>query len=346
MFKYISLVIVVLLLVLVTTTAYMSRPLFSEQRSELPALPAIAPRSQAVTFARTENGLYLVTDIQSQNIEAINISSIYGSDTQLDLIKLYQKIGHDSMTKITGPLEIIDLNELQLPMDFGAVHLAAGTNYKEHSEEVLLDDPPFLFPKNIPPTPWNASIKYTKRLDYEAELAAVPLSTIQSPDDKPFFGLILANDFTDRWTLIKGLNLRKPMGTTGFAASKGQKSFLPTGCFLVIPKDEDFYNTIELRLYVNNKLRQRFKAEDMILKINDIVQQSFVDSNNVFYNGKTEVALIPKEGIKGGSMILTGTAGGVIFKPVNIWWQGIYLKKGDVVRTEASFLGNLENKID
>lgn len=346
MLQYISLAIVVLILVLFAATFYISRPLFSEHRNELSALPAMAPRDQAVTFAKTKNSLYLVTAVESQSIKAINLSSFYPSNLVEDPVLFYQSVGFDSIAKITGTIETIDIKELQLPLNFGDKHLAAGTNYKEHSEEVSLNDPPFLFPKNISPTPWNAPIQFTKRLDYEAELAAVPLSLIQSPDDNPIFGLILVNDFTDRWTLIKELKLRKPMGTTGFAASKGREGFLPAGYLLVIPKDKDFYRSIELRLYVNDRLRQRFMADDMILGISDIVKQSFADRIKTFYKGKTEVDLIPKEGIQQGSMILTGTGGGVIFKPINIWWQGVYLKKGDVVRTEASFLGHLENKID
>lgn len=346
MFQYISLVIVVAILVLLAATSYISRPLFSEHRNELPPLPAMAPRDQAVTFAKTKNSLYLVTAVESQSIKAINLSSFYPSNLVEDPLFFYQNVGFDSIAKITGTIERIDINELQLPLKFGDKHLAAGTNYKEHSQEVSLNDPPFLFPKNISPTPWNASIPYTKRLDYEVELAAVPLSVIQSPEDNPIFGLILVNDFTDRWTLIKELKLRKPMGTTGFAAAKGKEGFLPTGYLLVIPKDKDFFRSIELRLYVNNRLRQRFKADDMILSMNDMVKQSFTDRIKTYYKGKTEVDLIPKEGIQQGSMILTGTGGGVIFKPINIWWQGVYLKKGDVVRTEASFLGHLENKIE
>jgi hypothetical protein len=36
----------------------------------------------------------------------------------------------------------------------------------------------------------------------------------------------------------------------------------------------------------------------------------------------------------------------VIFKPANIWNQGFYLQAGDVVRTEATYLGHLENRVE
>ena len=54
---------------------------------------------------------------------------------------------------------------------------------------------------------------------------------------------------------------------------------------------------------------------------------------------------MPGETIPQGRLILTGTAAGVLFKPLNIWNQIFYLQPGDHVRTEATFLGHLENKI-
>jgi 2-keto-4-pentenoate hydratase/2-oxohepta-3-ene-1,7-dioic acid hydratase in catechol pathway len=35
----------------------------------------------------------------------------------------------------------------------------------------------------------------------------------------------------------------------------------------------------------------------------------------------------------------------VLFKPLNIWGQQFYLQPGDVVRTQATYLGHLTNRI-
>jgi len=43
---------------------------------------------------------------------------------------------------------------------------------------------------------------------------------------------------------------------------------------------------------------------------------------------------------------LTGTGAGVLFKPLNIWGQQFYLQPGDVVRTQATYLGHLTNTIE
>lgn len=45
------------------------------------------------------------------------------------------------------------------------------------------------------------------------------------------------------------------------------------------------------------------------------------------------------------TLVLTGTAAGVLFKPANIWSQGFYLQAGCVVRTEATYLGHLETQL-
>ena len=135
------------------------------------------------------------------------------------------------------------------------------------------------------------------------------------------------------------------MGTTGFAAGKGQPGFLPVGPWVLIPREPDFYRELEVRLYVNGRLRQRFRAGDMILSIDEIVRQAFRDRSLEYRRGTATVDLIPATGVPAGSLILTGTAGGVAFKPLNIWWQSAYLQPGDVVRTEASYLGILENTV-
>lgn len=342
---FLGVALLVVLLVAVVWVSYMSRPLFKDKRADLPPLPQLAPREAALTFARTEdNRLLLVTGARESEILAIDLTALYG-EAATDPIALYRQLGYDSLAALTGTEKTYALESLGLPMDLGIEHLAAGTNFAEHAEEVNLDDPPFLFPKNTAPTPWNAPVLRAARLDYEAELAFVPLETIASPGHLPGFALLLTNDFTDRWALIREIRLREPMGTTGFAASKGKESFLPAGYFLVIPKEASFYEDIEVRLYVNDRLRQRFTAGDMILGYEEIVAQSFRDQEQTYYKGKAPFPLIPEGGIPRGSLILTGTAGGVIFKPVNIWHPGLYLKPGDVVRTEASYLGRLENVV-
>ena len=326
-------------------TLYVSRPLFSERLGDLPPLPVVADRTQALTLARSAQGLLLVTGAEAGRIQAINLTTRFGREATRDTLEFFWATGYAALQTLEGPEVTVPQDELELPLALGRAHLAAGTNYAEHADEVLLDDPPFLFPKLVAATTWNAPIPWTKRLDYEAELAAIPLVAVAGPDDLPLYAMLLANDVTDRLTLIRELDLDEPMGTTGFAAGKGQTGYLPVGPWLVIPRNAEFYYDIEFRLYVNGQLRQRFNTRDMILSIDDIVQQGFRDRSMDFRKSSTRVSLIPEEGMATGSLILTGTAGGVAFKPLNIWWQPAYLQNGDVVRTEASYLGSMQNTV-
>lgn len=326
-------------------TIYVSRPLFSERLGQLPPLPVLADRSQALTLARDARNLLLITDIGDDQVSGVDLTAQFGPEATADTLAFFRQTGYEALETLQGPEITVAIDELALPVSLGDAHLAAGTNYAEHAEEVLLDDPPFLFPKVVGATPWNAPVRWVKRLDYEAELAAAPLSTVTDPGDRVEYALILSNDFTDRLTLVRELDLDRPMGTTGFAAGKGQPGFLPVGPWVVIPKHADFYRDLEVRLYVNGRLRQRFQAGNMILSIDDIVRQAFRDRSMDYRRGSSPVALIPAAGLSPESLILTGTAGGVVFKPLNIWWQPSYLQPGDVVRTEASYLGALENSI-
>jgi 2-keto-4-pentenoate hydratase/2-oxohepta-3-ene-1,7-dioic acid hydratase in catechol pathway len=343
MLRRLAIMLVLLLAVLWAATLYVSRPLYSERLGDLPPLPIVADRSEALTLARSAENLLLVIDADAGRVTTINLTARFGHAATRDTLEFFRATGYEALQTLEGPEVIVAMDDLGVPLALRDAHLAVGTNYAEHADEVLLDDPPFLFPKLAEATPWNASIGWTKRLDYEAELAAIPLTTVTGPDDTSGYAVLLANDVTDRLTLIRELDLNEPMGTTGFAAGKGQAGFLPVGPWLVIPRSPEFYRDLEFRLYVGGRLRQRFNTRDMILSIDDIVQQGLRDRSMNYRNGPAHVTLIPDQGVPAGSLILTGTAGGVVFKPLNIWWQPAYLQMGDVLRTEASYLGVLQN---
>jgi 2-keto-4-pentenoate hydratase/2-oxohepta-3-ene-1,7-dioic acid hydratase in catechol pathway len=173
----------------------------------------------------------------------------------------------------------------------------------------------------------------------------VPLADIDDPVDSMEFGLVLCNDFTDRLTLVRQLELGEAMGITGFASAKGKPTFLPTGYLFLIPRSPEFYQSIQLELYVDNQQRQLFSAGTMILRINEIVSQSFAMAGTPFYRDDETIDILPERKIPRGTLILTGTAAGVLFKPLNIWNQGFYLQSGDQVVTRATYLGELHNTI-
>ena len=158
-------------------------------------------------------------------------------------------------------------------------------------------------------------------------------------------GWVLCNDFTDRLTLMKEIDLSEPLGRTGFAAGKGCAGCLPTGYLVVVPQSPAFYRGVSVSLYVNDQLRQQFDLTEMILSIEAIIAKA-LDSALPYQKGSDTVPLLPTETIRQNSLILTGTGAGVLFKPLNIWGQQFYLQRGDVVRTEATYLGHLVNRIE
>ena len=338
------------LVVLIVSTAafvaysfYVSRPVVGTSWDAAPT-QLIADPALALTFARTASSIIRVTRHNGDDVEGIDITSGLG-DTS-DLIEAYARLGYEGLAAITGKAVNIAIDDLLVPVDFHHPHIAVGTNYNEHAEEVYLNDPPFLFPKLARASAWNDPVTFHPRLDFEAELAMVPLADIDSPDDRVEYALTLSNDFTDRWTLLRQLDFSEPMGTTGFASGKGRPSFLPTGYLFVIPRSATFYEKISLELAVNGVARQRFAASEMILKVDDIVRQAFAHGGRTFLDGEEPVSLLPIGVIPRGSLILTGTAAGVLFKPVNIWNQDFYLQPGDRVITRATFLGHLDNHIE
>jgi 2-keto-4-pentenoate hydratase/2-oxohepta-3-ene-1,7-dioic acid hydratase in catechol pathway len=159
-------------------------------------------------------------------------------------------------------------------------------------------------------------------------------------------GLLLCNDFTDRWTLVRGMMSGGKMGTSGFADAKGQEGFLPVGPLFVVPRDlERFYPTIELSLYVNGRLRQRASAGNMIWGPAEIIDQAFQRADWSFRFAGRETSLLPNGVIPARTLLLSGTPEGVIFRPINVWWAPPYLELGDEVTARATYLGILRNTV-
>ncbi len=338
-----TLLLIALAVGFVSFSDSVSSPLFDERR---PAYaPEIADPSDALTFARSATSLLLVTSQNDRSVTGLDLTAALGRDRTSDLLALYRDLEFEGLLAIESPSVDVPLDDLVRPIDDVGPHLAAGTNFKAHAEEVYLDDPPFLFPKLVESTAWNASVPFTARLDYEAELCMIPIDDITEPDADTRLALILCNDFTDRWTLFREVDLSGPLGRSGFPSGKGCDGCLPTGYLVVIPRDAEFYRALEIELYVNDALRQRFQMEQMILSIEEIVAQAFGEGDAPYQYGAATVKLLPRGHIPAGSLILTGTAAGIAFKPVNIWNQGFYLQPGDVIRTEARFLGHLENVV-
>lgn len=310
-----------------------------------PFEPVIVDPADALTFTRTDEGLIWVTDHEGDAVRGFNLTPLFGAEATADFTTFAASLDTSRLPDPATGSARFPLDTLVMPIAYREPSVAAGTNFRDHAEEIHSDDPPFLFPKLVAAGNWNDTVPFVPRLDYEAELCMVPLEDIDSPHGLPDFALVLCNDFTDRWTLVAEMDLGQPLGLTGFAAGKGCERCLPTGYLVVVPRSPDFYLTLDLSLYLNGVLRQQFSMRDVILPIEEIVAQAFEMKTVDYRMGDAFVNLLPHGGIPRGTLILTGTAAGVLFRPVNIWNQGFYLQEGDIVRTETTFLGHLENRI-
>lgn len=316
----------------------------------------IADPHEALTFARYRgNGslkILLVHDYESGIVTGIDLNDYFKTDQDnpIDLFNMYGYSDILNAASSASHVTSISAAELEIPFQPTGPHIAIGANYVAHAEESHAGDDPFVFPKTAEASHFasEVSMHESPRLDYEAELGFVALKDI-SPDSgfPEFVGLVLCNDFTDRWTLIRQLKFSEPMGTTGFPDAKGKSGFLPIGNLFVIPRNmEAFYPEIELNLYVNGRLRQRAQVGRMIWNPREIIRQIFLLSNREFLSDRGSIPLLPDTGIiAAGTIVLSGTPAGVIFRSVNIWNGRLYLAEEDEVAMRSDRMGVLRNTI-
>jgi 2,4-diketo-3-deoxy-L-fuconate hydrolase len=269
-----------------------------------------------------------------------------------------------------------------LPAIEGAQHVAGGANYRAHGEEVEIAAP-FLFPKLAAPTAWRSTLTAQPSwlLDYEVEIGVVFDRDIANAADlaNARAGVFVANDFTERAQLTHEADLAVAGVGGGFANAKGKPGFLPTGPFLVIPRDwRAFVRACELRLHVNGAERQRARGADLIWSADELVRRALaLGAAERFSHESRALALTPGR-LPRGMAILTGTPGGVVYRTPGsgfiaaraAWWaasfafldtdvetyvknawiealreRGAFLRPGDVVIAEARGLGAIVTRI-
>lgn len=339
--------------ILVAATIHLASPKFDGRLADDPlASLEIAPIDEAVTLARLHTGdptVLLVVRSGADGLEAIDLQPMSGRRFR-DAVEALEALGLDELTRIAGdPASVrmlVRYADLGLPIDAGHPHIAAGTNFVEHAEEVGREDGPFLFPKLSHATAWNAAVPDRARLDYEVEICAVTLAPHTASAPSPL-GYVLCNDFTDRWTLVRDMDLGGPMGVTGFPDGKGGDGMLTIGPLLVVPRDADaFYRDVSLELYVDGVLRQRGLGGQMIWSPTDILAQALDVCAVEYSTERGPVFLTDCAGIPARTLVLTGTPAGVLFHAVTLWSKQAYLTPGDEVVAVATHLGMLRNRVE
>ena len=343
-FKYFAATAITILVLLFGLSIAATEYLFDEQLNDNPnARASIAPLDKAYTFARTIEGKnLLVLDANKTGVIAVDMTEHTNAIDGIEAYNTMTKPQLDLLAKessIEVPWEHLSIPFIPAP----GHHIAAGANYAKHAEEVGHEEDPFLFPKLTKPTAWNAPVATATRLDFEVELCAVTLKSYQG--NNPKLGFLLCNDFTRRVILATEIDLEQKMGTTGFPNSKGGKTHFPLGPLLVIPNDDSFYKEIELRLYANGRLRQKSLAEKMIWSPEKIMEETLADCETPYYQDENIIELTSCDEIQARKILLTGTPEGVIFNVRNLINPFVYLRGGDIVVTQGSYLGSLVNVV-
>ncbi|MFT6051351.1 MAG: 2,4-diketo-3-deoxy-L-fuconate hydrolase [Halioglobus sp.] len=348
--KWSMTIVVSVLVLLCLYTWKLSQPIFDEKLDEQRLLHEvkIAPIEQALTFARLLTGeVLLVVGADSAGVKAFDLAveANRSFSDSLDALKLLGGAQLRALAASQPQTQSYSWAQLGIPINETYPHIAAGTNYREHADEVGHTGDPFVFPKLSRVTGWNADVHEGTRLDFEVELCAIPLTehSVASPAS---LGYLICGDYTDRWLLIKEMDIGGPMGPTGFPAGKGGQSRFPVGSLLVVPQAEDFYKGIELKLYLNGSLRQKSSAGEMIWPPHKTLNKALADCKVPYFMSGEEMVVTPScESVPAGTLLLTGTPGGVMFKVANLWSPLAYLREDDVVVSWGTYVGFMRNKI-
>jgi 2-keto-4-pentenoate hydratase/2-oxohepta-3-ene-1,7-dioic acid hydratase in catechol pathway len=249
--------------------------------------------------------------------------------TMLSLIES----GPDARTRVRAHIEsnppVLAISETKLlaPIEKPGKYLAIGMNYAKHLEEadklgVKRSKYQAWFNKQttclIGPYD-DIDPGVSEKVDYEVELGAVIGRFVKSVSeaDAPtcVFGYFVANDVSARdWQFH----------TPTFTMGKSFDTHGPIGPWIVTADEVADPHALNLRTYVNGKIRQNSNTRNMI---HDLWQQIAYLS--------TAFTLEP------GDLIATGTPEGVgvaMDPPV-------FLQPGDIVRCEIDGIGAIENRI-
>ncbi|RSL58714.1 hypothetical protein CEP54_007604 [Fusarium duplospermum] len=211
----------------------------------------------------------------------------------------------------------------RVPMIYGI-----GLNYKTHISEAGFPSPkhPTVFTK--PPDalsgPFDDVAIHPEctNMDYEGELAVIigrDCKNVASSSDAfdHVLGYAAANDVSSRYWQIPEI------GGQQHGYAKSFDGFAPLGPVIVSPEAVGDVNQLTLVTRVNGEERQRAQLDDLLFGVGDLI-----------------VHLSRGTTLRAGTVILTGTPGGVAaFMKPPAW-----LKDGDTVEVSISEIGTIANR--
>src|SRR6185369_315515 len=344
----------------------------------------IADLTDALTFARADvdgrRRVLAVTRYRGGNIDAVDLSAVLSSNPT-DPIAAFGQRGYDQLlsdirTAPPGAHVRVPASALVIPFDCADHHIAVGTNYPEHADDAGTVRP-FLFPKLVQAGASGDDVAVRGGLlDYEVEIAVVTLEPLAGRDPD-HLGLVLANDFTDREALMHAVDRHDIESGKGFTTGKSFPGYLPVGNLFVIPRDwKTFVRGLELRLFVNEALRQRSSSSEMVWDVSEVLAQTLARKGVRWDHRGNDISLFDGDAIPARTLILTGTPHGTVFSGVPAaviasglvrwlaggWNEGLpgnvirayvdaarhaeaYLQPGDEVFIHVARLGELKSRV-
>src|SRR5207344_3662398 len=160
---------------------------------------------------------------------------------------------------------------------------------------------------------------FVKRLDYEAEIAAIigkdtkKASIEQSVES--IFGYMILHDVSARDIQFKDKQ---------FTRGKSIDTFAPCGPWITTKDEIDDPQNLQIVTKVNGEIRQNSSSSKMVISIEKIIS-----------------SLSKVMTLEAGDIISTGTPAGVAMSMK----EPKYLKSGDVVEITIENLGTIRNRI-
>src|SRR6266480_4654424 len=230
--------------------------------------------------------------------------------------------GHKKEFKFINMIEDFDLLP---PISNPPKIICLAFNYYDHARDAGLtpSDEPVIFmkPRTTLNSPFNDIIcpSFVKRLDYEAEIAAIIGKDIKKASiDLAFdsiFGYMILHDVSARDIQFKDKQ---------FTRGKSIDTFAPCGPWITTKDEIVDPQNLKIVTKVNGETRQNSSSENMVIPIAKIIS-----------------SLSSIMTIEAGDIISTGTPAGVAMSMD----EPKYLKDGDIVEIFVEKLGMLRNRV-
>lgn len=229
---------------------------------------------------------------------------------------------HQSKLEYAHKVEEI---ELLAPLPNPPKIICLAFNYYDHAKDAGLtpSDEPVIFmkPRTTLNSPYSNIVcpSFVKRLDYEAEIAAIigkdtkKASIEQSVDS--IFGYMILHDVSARDIQFKDKQ---------FTRGKSIDTFAPCGPWITTKDEISDPQNLEIVTKVNGELRQKSSSVNMVIPIKKIIS-----------------SLSSIMTIEEGDIISTGTPAGVAMSMK----EPKYLKDGDIVEISIENLGTIRNRV-